>query len=69
MDLDDIPELDSESIEDTEDKGPGHEYPTYEHRQSDFEGKMEPRPLTENELKFLRHLSRRLNLRAGIFVF
>ncbi len=45
--------------------GPGHEYPTYEHRQSDFEGKMEPRPPTENELTYLRHLAWWLRLKIG----
>ncbi len=55
--------------DDGEAHGLDHEYPTYEHRQNDFEGKMEPRPPTENELKFLRHIARRLRIRMGLLTF
>lgn len=69
MESDDGYTFDYETVWDHVENGPGHEYPTYEHRQSDFEGKMEPRPPTENELKFLRHIARRLRLRIGLLTF
>lgn len=65
MDLDDEHTLDYKEVRDSGQKGPGHEYPTYEHRQSDFDGKMAPRPPTENELKYLRHLAWWIRLKIG----
>ena len=65
MESDDGYTFDHEEVRDHGEKGPGHEYPTYEHRQSDFEGKMAPRPPTENELTYLRHLAWWIRLKIG----